>query len=109
MPRSKYRKLQNKIKKQKINIIFNRSKIELTPEMEKVLNRGLNFCVLPLKLDLTQVLVDFKQFERTISWQEFWHNRDQSEQPKRRIFKNKKHNFPRKHTAPTGMKTFLGN
>ena len=74
MPRSKYRKLQNKIKKQKINIIFNRSKIELTPEMEKVLNRGLNFCVLPLKLDLTQVLVDFKQFERTISWQEFWHN-----------------------------------
>ena len=76
--------------------------------MEKVLNRGLNFCVLPLKLDLTQVLVDFKQFERTIAWQEFWHNRDQSEQPRRRIFKNKKHNFPRKHTAPTGMKIFLG-
>ena len=41
--------------------------------MENVLNRGFNFAVLPLNLDITQILVDFQRFERTMMWQEFWH------------------------------------
>ena len=77
--------------------------------MEKVLNRGLNFCVMPIKLDITQILVEFKQFERTIVWQEFWYGTEKSEAPNRRIFKTKKHNFPRGHKSPAGIKTFLGS
>ena len=53
--------------------------------MEKVLNRGLNFCVLPLKLDLTPVLVDFKRFEHTMIWHEFWYGREQSDNINRRL------------------------
>ena len=108
IPRSKYRKIQLKQRKQKLNILFNYSNIELTKDMEAVLNRGLNFCVLPLKLDITQILVEFRQFERTVVWQEYWHDADQNAPPNRRIFKSKKHNFPRKHKTPNGVKTFLG-
>ena len=108
IPRSKYRKIQMKLRKQKITIIFNYSSITITPEMEKVLNRDLNFCVLPLKLDLTQILSDFKRFERTVVWKEYWYGTQPSDQQNRRIFKIKKHNFPTKHKTPSGLKTFIG-
>ena len=50
------------------SVIFNYSDTILTEPMEKVLNRGLNFSVLPNKLDLTQVLVDYKRYERSAIW-----------------------------------------
>ena len=65
--KSKYRRLQKQKKKQKISVVFNYSKMELTPAMEKVLNRGLNFAILPLKLNMTQVLADFNKFERNLA------------------------------------------
>ena len=52
-------------KKEKTTIVYNYSSIHLDNHMNKLLNRGLNFAVLPLKLDLTEVLVDFKRFERS--------------------------------------------
>ena len=62
----------------------------LTQPMESVLNRGLNVCIMPLKLDLTQVLVDFKIFERTMIWREFWYDRADSEYDNSsRIFKSR--------------------
>ena len=76
--------------------------------MENLLNRGLNFSLLPLKMDLTQVLVDFKRFERTLIWQEFWYGRDQNEDRKETIFKTKKRNMPRNYTSPQGLQTFIG-
>ena len=39
--------------------------------MENLLNRGLKFTILPLKLDITQTLVDFRRFERSVIWHEF--------------------------------------
>ena len=75
--------------------------------MEKVLNRGLNFCVLPLKLDLTQLLVDFKRFERTMIWHEFWYGREQSDNINRRLFKSKKTNHPKNYNIPKHLKMFL--
>lgn len=76
--------------------------------MEKVLNRGLNFSILPRKLDLTQVLVDFKRFERSVIWQEFWYGRDQNttEQP---IFQKQKYNLPKNHAVPEGLRIFLNS
>ena len=58
--------------------------------MEKVLNRVPNFAILPLKLDLTQVLVDYTCFKRTMIWQEFWDGRGQEKrQYKPPLFKEK--------------------
>ena len=60
IPKSRYKRKNNSLKKQNINVIFNYSSITLTEAMEKLLNRGLNFSILPLKLDITQTLVEFK-------------------------------------------------
>ena len=62
--KSKFQRMQRKQKKQKVNVIFNYSQLILTPAMESLLNRGLNFAITPLKLNLTQVLVDYQKFER---------------------------------------------
>ena len=48
--------------------------------MISLLNRALNFAILPLKLDRTQLLVDFNRFARAVIWQEFWEGRDQEEE-----------------------------
>ena len=76
--------------------------------MEKVLNRGLKFAIQPLNLDITQVLVDYKRFERSVRWQEFWHERECDETREVPIFKTKKTNFPKNHQPPQGLKMFLG-
>jgi len=97
---NKYKRQKAKFKKQHINVVFNYSSIKLTQTMEKVLNRGLNFAILPFKLDLTQVLTDFKRFERTMIWKEFWFGRETDEQAKKPIFKSKKNNLPRNYKTP---------
>ena len=76
--------------------------------MNRVLNRGLNFSILPLKLDITQILVDFKRYERTMIWQEFWHNQDSDKNQQPPLFKVRKTNLPKKHKTPNGLKTYLG-
>ena len=75
--------------------------------MLKVLNRGLNFSILPLKLDITQVLVDFRRFERTMIWKEFWKGREEEQKCEPKIFKSRKTNLPKKHKTPNGLKTYL--
>ena len=92
--KSKYQRIQKQKKKQKISVVFNYSKITLTSGMEKVLNRGLNFSITPLHLNLTQVLVDFARFERTMLWQEFWAD-SEKEEYEQLIFKKVKTNFPK--------------
>ena len=94
------------MKRQKVSVVFNYSSIELTPAMETLLNRGLNFAITPLKLNLSQVLCDFQKFERTIIWQEYWANQPQSEYVAP-IFKKQKTNYPSKHPTPQGIKMFL--
>ena len=90
------------IMKQKISTIFNYSKIELTQPMINLLNRGLNFAVLPLKMDLTQVLVDFKRFERSAIWHEFWYGKEKNRNYKPPIFKKQKRNYPKNYSSPPG-------
>ena len=69
--KSKYRKQINKHKRKQLTAILNYSSIVLTDDMEELLNMGLNFAILPLNLDITQVLVDFKKYERSLVWKEF--------------------------------------
>lgn len=93
--------------KQKINVVFNNSKLELTKDMETVLNRGLKFAILPLRLHITQVLVDFRRHERTMVWKEFWHGKNNEEAYSPPIFKQKKSNFTQKYAAPRGFQDYL--
>ena len=91
---------------QNTDIIFNYSNTVLTEPMNKLLNRALNFAVLPLKLDITQVLVDFNRFSRTAIWTEYWHGRDPLEKYSSPQFPHRKTNLPKKHNTPNGLKTF---
>ena len=77
--------------------------------MENVLNRGLKFCILPLKLDITQVLVDFTRFERTMIWHEFWYGKDTDIQNNTQTLRPKKNNLPTNYKVPNGLKMFLGS
>ena len=77
--------------------------------MWEVLNRGLKFAILPLKLDITQVLVDFRKYERNLVWKEFFFKmEDKGEEYKPPIFKTDKNNFPKNYKSPEGLKTFIG-
>ena len=96
-----------KFKKQKIDIVFNYSNIELSPDMIKLLNRGLNYCILPKDLDITQLLTDLKKFERTMLWAEFWYGKESDHVNDQNIFKKIKTNLPKNHPTPSGLKIYL--
>ncbi len=44
--------------------------------MSKILNRGLNFCVTPNSPNVTELLVDYRKFERKMRWKEFFHDKE---------------------------------
>ena len=90
-------------------MIFNYSQTKLTESQESLLNKGLNFSILPLKLDITEVLTDYKNFERRMVWQEFWHDRQHEQTQKEFIFKQTKTNLPRDYQSPQGLKDFLSS
>lgn len=68
--------------------------------MKRLLGRGLNFSVLPKKLDTTQVMVDFERFKRSMIWSEFMYGREEQEELQSDpIFKSLKTNLPKKTTV----------
>ena len=79
--------------------------------MISLLNKGLNFSILPDKIDNTQILTEHKRFERTMFWKSFWAEKGNSirENDKVYIFRSKKNNFPRNYNPPESLKTFLGS
>ena len=95
--------------KQLTDLIFNYSSVTLTEPMKKLLNRALNFAILPLKLDITEVLVDFKKFSRSVIWHEYWHGKEADEEFTKPIFKTQKSNLPQNHNTPAGLKTYLNS
>ena len=107
LPKNQYNRQKKKLLKQKINVVFNNSSLVLSEGMLKVLNRGLKFAVLPVKLDITQILTDFRRFERTVVWKEFWFGNENTESYDPPMFRKKKHNFPRNHKPPKGVQDFL--
>ena len=79
----------NIMKKQSITAVFNYSDVTLTSDMNELLNLGLKFAILPLKLDITQVIVDFKKYKRSLVWKEFFSSKEDEEYIPP-IFKTKK-------------------
>ena len=77
--------------------------------MWEVLNMGLKFAILPLKLDITQVLVDFRKYKRNLVWKEFFFKmEDKDKEYKPPVFKTNKTNFPKKYKSPEGLNIFIG-
>ena len=105
--RDKWIKIQNKLKAAPINAVYNYSKISLTEPMKKLLNRGLNFCVAPLKLNLAQTITEFNKFERSFLWKEWWAGRqDENFDPKKtKLFKKENTTLPPKGSRE--VRTFL--
>ena len=76
--------------------------------MDRLLNRGLNFSILPYKLDITQVLVEHKKYSRSVIWNEFFYGRDEDETEKP-IFRTEKTNLPKSYSTPEDLKVFLNS
>ena len=74
--------------------------------MNNLLNRALNFSLLPIKLDITQLLVDFNRFSRAVIWAEYWFEREKDKNYTAPLFKTKKLNLPKNYSSPIGLKTF---
>ena len=93
------------------NIIFNYSRIKLTEPMKRLLNRALNFAILPIKFDITELLVDFNRYARAVIWHEYWHGKEEgkSNEYSKPIFKSQKNNLPKNYNSPTGLKIFLNS
>ena len=83
--------------------MFNESSIELSEPMLNLLNRGLNFVILPLKLDITQTLVEFKRVERSVIWHEFWFGKENQDKNETPLFKTQKNNLPKNYTVPQDL------
>ena len=91
-------------------MIFNYSGINISEGAIKCLNKGLSFAILPQKLNLTQVLADISEFERTMEWIEFFHDKDKDNDHKgAKLFKEKKTNRPKDHPTPKGLTTFINS
>ena len=92
--------------KQNVSVVFNLSTVPLSDAMISLLNKGLGFCVKPLKLSLSKILSDFGEFKRKCCWREFFHDKDTKPfvPP---LFKTVKTNMPQKHSRPQGLDKFL--
>ena len=81
--------------------------------MKTILNRGLNFCVSPLTLNITNILVEYRKYERTVKWVEFFADKDTESEFdtesswKKEIFPKEKSNVP--PNSSTAVKTFLNS
>ena len=96
-----------------MNLIFNFSSIPLTPAMESVLNKGLNFCPNPSNVNITQLLADLFRLERKMAWKSYFgdaevnaNSNDENEKfPFPEI--HKKTNLPKEY--PSEIKTFVNS
>ena len=76
--------------------------------MLRLLNRGLNFSILPHKLDITQTLADFRKYERADIWHEYHYGKEKNnKEPNDIIFREEKTSLPKNYSIPEGLKVFL--
>ena len=101
--------MNNTLRTFKDSIVFNYSSLVLTPAMDRLLNRGLNFSLLPYKLDITQTLVEFRKYERSVIWHEFFYDQEDNQEYSIPIFQEQKTNMPKNYSIPEGLKVFLSS
>jgi hypothetical protein len=101
--RGRWRKIQQRQKAKQITAFYNYSDLVLTNSMSKILNRGLNFYVTPPNLNVTEMLVDYRKFERKMKWKEFFSDKDKENDDQEKIpevFPKEKSNLPPKGGSP---------
>ena len=97
MKRGKYRRIQQKKLRERINLMTNYSDYPLSPAQERaLLNRGLNFCPQPTAVNRTKVEAGLKRMARAICWADFFQGKDSDGGEVRPVslIKEKKTNFP---------------
>ena len=106
--KSKYQRIQRKIKRKTISIVYNYSHINLTPAMEKLLNRGPSFAIRPPKLNISELMADHKRLQRGMMWMDYFSDKENPPENKN-FFKKKKSNFPsrKKYSPPEALQVFL--
>ena len=72
----------------------------LTEALEKVQNRGLIVQSYLKKIDITQVFVDLKHFERSVLRKEFQHGKYDQDSYEKPLFSTQKTNLPKNHSTP---------
>ena len=91
--------------------MYNYSELELTGSMISLLNRGLNFCVTPDEVNVTELLAGVRKFERKMKWKEKWADGEENEEAyeewKNRLFKKEKFNMPT--GTSKGLSNFLNS
>ena len=97
---------QRKFRNKGVCLYFNYSTIQITKDMDKLLNRGLNFSPSPGKVNITELLIDIDKFIRSHLWKEFFYL-NQPPNRKQPIVKNVKTNLPKNHRTPENLKRFL--
>ena len=97
-------------KKTPVSIIFNYSSVELSDAAVRALNKGLNFCIKPTNVDMTEILADHLKFSRRMQWTEQFYNENEETEESNfipSIFKQEKTNFPSKSNIARPLHTFL--
>ena len=110
-PGIKQRKYRSKIlkkiqKENNLDMVFNFSKYHFNQATINLLNKGLNFCIKPFKVDLAEILADHSTFSRRMMWAEVYHNQEKVEF-KPPIFKTEKTNMPNQNMVPKPLQTML--
>ena len=104
--KSKYEKWKKKESSRRIeSIVFNLSDIPLTPAMESLLNRGLSFCPMPEKIDITLLKSELEQHSRKLLWKYELSKSEIQKDPNavKDVFITNKANLPKtKAPAPLG-------
>ena len=78
---------------------------------ERVLNKGLNFCPAPEKVNKTDVEAGFQAMRRSVLWANYFAQKSDENEgftTSRDIIKVKKNNFP-KGNPSRGVKNFLSS
>ena len=108
--RTKYRRKVRQLNKKVNCLVSNYSDLELNKDMVSLLNRGLNFAVVPKTVNTTDVHAGFEKLERDMKWTETLFKEDDLENDssvyKKKPWRPSKTNLPK--TAPSAdLSTFL--
>ena len=110
IPRSKYKRIQSKKLKARINFVYNFSSLELSDAAQSLLNKGLNFCPTPKGINTTQLYADMFRMERKFAWKHFFKNKSTEPKESEKFpfsTKSRNTNVPKEY--PAEIKEFVAS
>ena len=111
--RTRYRRRIKQLNRRKNCLVINYSDIELSKDMKSLLNRGLNFAVIPKKVNTTDVHAGFEKLSRSMKWKESKYKDDDKNTNPSEFMSYKKEPWRKSNTnlpltaAPADLSTML--